>query len=91
MSHFNKRHLDRYLALARQHAHGPALEWEELPSLAHRLERAEPGRPVKHVPWDATMPAVLEPVIESDPFSEPLDGVSVRELREPDVFRHFFA
>jgi hypothetical protein len=92
---------ERFLAMARLAAHGPAIEWEELPSLADTLDKrlvhrgagAAPTAPSAFgaAPWDATMPAVLEPVFESDPFSEPLDGVSIRELREPDVFRHFFA
>lgn len=90
----------RHLALVRRAAYGPVIEWEELPSLADTLDKrlvhrghgaAPDPSAFGAAPWDATMPAVLEPVFESDPFSEPLDGVSIRELREPDVFRHFFA
>ena len=65
------------------------IEWEELPSLAGRLDPgafAGSGQTV----WDSTRPAELEPAVASGPFREPLDGVAIREVVEPDVFRHFF-
>ena len=40
--------------------------------------------------WDNTMPAALEPVVQAEPFREAFQGLSMREVREPDVFRHFF-
>ncbi len=40
--------------------------------------------------WDATRPADLEPQRPPQPFREPLHGMAVREVIEPDVFRHFF-
>lgn len=42
--------------------------------------------------FDLTMPADLETNKRpaSRPFSEPLRGLSMREVIEPDVFRHFF-
>ena len=40
--------------------------------------------------WDATCPAEFEPERPSQPFREPLDGMAIREVVEPDVFRHFF-
>ena len=40
--------------------------------------------------WDATRPAELEPTRSPQPFAEPLQGLSLREVDEPDVFRHFF-
>ena len=40
--------------------------------------------------WDSTRPAELEPPRASQPFHEPLDGLAIREVNEPDVFRHFF-
>ncbi len=63
------------------------IEWEELPSLVQRVRptTANPG-----TPWDATRPAALEPMSTSQPFREPLAGVAIREVMEPDVFRHFF-
>jgi len=65
-----------------------AIEWEELPSLAQRVRQA-PSGPVATSPWDATRPAALENATVSAPFRE-LKGVAIREVNEPDVFRHFF-
>ena len=43
------------------------------------------------VAWDATRPAELETQTPpSQPFREALGGLAVREVLEPDVFRHFF-
>lgn len=65
-----------------------AIEWEELPSLAASLgKRLAAANPT---PWDATRPAELEAVVPSQPFREPVDGLAIREVNEPDVFRHFF-
>ena len=66
-----------------------AIEWEELPSLAGRI-RAATGPSSAGVPWDATRPADFDPAPPSQPFREPLTGVAIREVTEPDVFRHFF-
>lgn len=41
--------------------------------------------------WAITMPAQLEGhVMPSALFSEPIRGLSTREMDEPEVFRHFF-
>ena len=65
-----------------------AIEWEELPSLAgslaQRIAAATTG------PWDNTRPAELDTGVPSQPFREPVDGLAMREVNEPDVFRHFF-
>ena len=82
----------------RPSAYGAAIEWEELPSLAQRLVNVETRHAaafqnpaaIRHT-WDVTLPAALDPLHESGPFQEPLRGLVTRELREPDVFRHFFA
>ena len=39
--------------------------------------------------WEATRPAAFEPERPSQPLCEPLDGMAIREVVEPDVFRHF--
>jgi hypothetical protein len=65
-----------------------AIEWEELPSLAQRVRHAPATGPASS-PWDATRPAELESAPASQPFRE-LKGVAIREVNEPDVFRHFF-
>ena len=46
--------------------------------------------PTAGSPWDSTRPAELESVAPSAPFREPLQGVAMREVNEPDIFRHFF-
>lgn len=53
----------------------------------HADAKARPGQS-----FDLTMPADLEKDKRpaSRPFSEPLRGLSMREVIEPDVFRHFF-
>jgi len=83
-------------------AFGGLIEWEELPSLADSLQQRlvalgarrggdfQPSSSFNGA-WDATMPAALDPLVASGPFQESLTGLITRELREPDVFRHFFA
>ena len=66
-----------------------AIEWEELPSLAGRI-RAAAGPAQPGLPWDATRPAEFDPTPPSQPFREPFSGAVVREVTEPDIFRHFF-
>lgn len=45
---------------------------------------------IRSTPWDLTMPADLADRPASKPFAEPLQGLSIREVSEPDVFAHFF-
>ncbi len=82
----------------RPSAYGALIEWEELPSLSERLVNVDAVRgagtfqnpaAIRHS-WDVTLPAALDPLQESGPFQETLSGLATRELREPDVFRHFF-
>lgn len=75
-----------------------AIEWEDMPSLvalvaerkaaAHgdvqRL-RASAGQA-----WDETRPSEFDAASDSQPFREPISGLAIREVCEPDVFRHFF-
>ncbi len=81
----------------RPSAFGALIEWEELPSLSERLVNVDARRGTTFQnlqgisqTWDVTMPAALDPITESGPFQETLTGLATRELREPDVFRHFF-
>lgn len=37
-----------------------------------------------------TVPCELGPAIPVTPFSEPMDGLAVREVADADLFRHFF-
>lgn len=79
------------------HAFGPqglrptvagAIEWEELPSLVGSLAKRVAA--ATQAPWDATRPAELEAGPPSQPFREPVTGMAIREVHEPDIFRHFF-
>ncbi len=65
-----------------------AIEWEELPSLAGSLTHRIAAATAR--PWDSTRPAELDTSVPSQPFREPVDGLEIREVNEPDVFRHFF-
>lgn len=74
------------------------VEWDDTPSFAQSLpdrlnwrERthafATPGTEV----YADTMPADLLPETVPSAFSEPVEGLAVREVNDLDVFRHFFA
>jgi hypothetical protein len=88
-------------ALQRPAWQADALEWEELPSLADSLAQrlvvlgerhrglAEDG-PESRYDWAVTQAAGLDPLTPSEPFRETLQGLAMREVNEPDVFRHFF-
>jgi len=91
----------QYLAAThRAIAHSGAIEWEELPSMADSLaERRRAatdasnqgfGRSDFGAAWSSTMPAGLDLLPEPEPFHEALNGMAMREVHEPDVFRHFF-
>ena len=77
--------------VGRQPAPG-AIEWEELPSLAAKVREIARRGVVAPAgtAWDATRPATLDDAVASAPFREPVEGVAVREVIEPNVFRHFF-
>ena len=63
------------------------VEWELLPSLLNLLGK---GRPRSHPAWMETLPSELEITLPSGPFEEVLPGLSMREVREPDIFQIFF-
>ena len=64
------------------------IEWEDMPSRA--VQRAEARQDVDE-DWTNTMPASLMEVASPPrPFREPLDGLSMREMDEPEIFQHFF-
>ena len=68
-------------------AFAPRLEWELLPSLLNRLVTR---RPRSQPAWRDTMPSEFDMAEPSQPFEEVLPGLSVREVREPDIFQIFF-
>jgi hypothetical protein len=68
-------------------AAAPRVEWELLPSLlnmlVHRRPRSQPA-------WMETMASEFDLLEPSGPFEEVLPGLSMREVREPDIFQIFF-
>ena len=62
------------------------VEWELLPSLRNMLGRRPRAQPA----WMETVPSELDFVEPSEPFHEVLPGLSMREVREPDIFQIFF-
>lgn len=63
------------------------IDWELLPSLRNLLSTRR-GR--SQPTWMDTVPSEMDPPVMSGPFEEALPGLSVRELREPDIFTAFF-
>jgi hypothetical protein len=94
----------RLLDTPRRTSYAGAIEWEELPSLAGALAdrlvtrggRLDPRNGFAQTSgfgqsaWDQTMPAQLDAIPEPEPFRETIQGMATREVREPEVFRHFF-
>jgi len=63
------------------------VEWELLPSLLNLLgKRQRRSQPA----WMDTVPSEMDVLEPSGPFQEPLPGLSMREVREPDIFHIFF-
>ncbi|HEX7688161.1 MAG TPA: hypothetical protein VF453_10655 [Burkholderiaceae bacterium] len=77
---------------ARRAAIDRAIEWETLPSLAYLLGRDRDTAHNEPV-WADTMPSEfdLDARAPSEDFIEPLPGLEIREVHEPDIFRLFFA
>ena len=85
-----------------RYPYGASIEWEEVRSLRFALPRrdgadaADSGMDAAFAmdtvaAWTNTMPAEFDPIVNSGPFREALDGLAMREVTEPDVFRHFFS
>jgi len=71
--------------------HDMSIAWEAPPSLQHRVVRNDAVQHDDAAPvWAVTMPADLEPTRAPEPFREPLQGLSVRDIDEPEVFNVFF-
>jgi hypothetical protein len=51
--------------------------------LGNRRPRAQPA-------WMETVPSDFDFAMPSEPFEEVLPGLSMREVREPDIFQIFF-
>ena len=67
-----------------------SIDWEFQPSLQHLVKRADAGPQDDAPTWAETMPATFEATHEPVTFREPLEGLSMRDLDEPEIFRVFF-
>ena len=68
-----------------------SIDWEFLPSLSHLIDRKEAASGHEAPVWAETMPADFDAMeAMSDPFREPLEGLAMREVNEPEIFRAFF-
>ena len=65
------------------------IDWEFQPSLQHLVKRADSG-PQDVPTWAETMPASLDMFHEPVAFREPLEGLSMRDIDEPEIFLAFF-
>ena len=66
-----------------------SIDWEFQPSLQHLVVRTE-SAPHDAPTWAETMPASFDSLNEPVKFREPLEGLSVRDIDEPEIFRVFF-
>ena len=66
-----------------------SIDWEFQPSLQHLVKRVD-ADPQDAPTWAETMPATFEAMNEPVKFREPLEGLSVRDIDEPEIFRVFF-
>ena len=65
------------------------IEWEFQPSLQHLVVRTDAAN--HDAPnWAETMPVSFDSLNEPVKFREPLEGLSVRDIDEPEIFRVFF-
>ena len=68
-----------------------SIAWEATPSLQHLVVRAAESPHDGAAPtWAETMPVSLEAMSAPAIFREPLEGLSVRDIEEPDIFKVFF-
>jgi len=65
-----------------------SIAWEAQPSLQHLVVRTDGAAEAPN--WAETMPASLEAVSAPVVFREPLEGLSVRDIDEPEIFKVFF-
>lgn len=66
-----------------------SIAWEAQPSLQHLVRRTEMAN-VDVPTWAETMPAEFDALDEPVMFREALEGLAVRDLDEPEIFRVFF-
>ena len=65
-----------------------SIAWEAQPSLQHLVVRTDEA--TEAPTWAETMPVSLDAMNAPAVFREPLEGLSVRDIDEPEIFRVFF-
>lgn len=65
-----------------------SIAWDAPPSLQHLVVRTDGAAAAPT--WAETMPLSLEAMSTPAVFHEPLQGLSVRDLDEPEIFNIFF-
>jgi len=65
-----------------------SIAWEAPPSLQHLVVRNDDAGEAPT--WAETMPVTLEAMNAPVVFREPLAGLSVRDIDEPEIFNVFF-
>jgi hypothetical protein len=65
------------------------IDWEVQPSLQHLVVRADDA-PADAPTWAETLPVAFDALPEPIVFREALEGLSVRDIDEPEIFRVFF-
>ena len=65
-----------------------SIAWEAPPSLQHLVVRSDSA--VEGPTWAETMPVSLEAMSEPVVFREPLEGLAMRDIDEPEIFLAFF-
>ena len=82
-------HAAKISTLPGQRRSDMSIDWEFQPSLQHLVRRAD-AEPQDAPTWAETMPVSLEAMNAPVTFREPLEGLSMRDLDEPEIFRVFF-
>ena len=79
------------ISLMGQRTPDMSIAWEATPSLQHLVVRSDATPRAGDAPtWAETMPVSLEAMSAPATFSEPLEGLSVRDIDEPEIFNVFF-
>jgi len=76
------------LSLQGQPAPSMTIDWEIQPSLQHLVKRGEAERDAPT--WAETLPVPFEAMQGDVTFQEPLEGLDMRDLDEPEIFHAFF-
>ena len=64
------------------------IDWEIQPSLQHLVRRSEADRDAPT--WAETLPVPFDAMQGDSAFREPLQGLDIRDLDEPEIFHAFF-